>query len=122
MLNTCNSNSIFVPVSYLAVLQDLIMQHDKDTAPNKEFLAGIECKFSFGGNSQEMLLVTVNYWIFPQHLFNSLNDCEKFAQFFLDMGLPCVDDDCFIMSSATSLDGNPLQRVYYQNNWLSLIN
>lgn len=118
---SCNSNSIFLPISYLDMLQDMIDKHNASDTPNLEFLASIECKFSFGGlcsvnYDQDMLLVTVNYWIFPKYLFKYLDNTEKFAQFFLDMCLPCVDDDCAIMSSATSLDTNtPLDYVWFSN-------
>ncbi len=118
----CNSNSIFVPISYLDMLQNLFAQYNASNTPNKEFLGAIECKFSYSGLSgidyeQDMLLVTVNYWIFPKYLFHHLNDCEKFAQFFLDMDLPCVDDDCAIEASATSLDGTdtPMDYVWFNN-------
>lgn len=118
----CNSNSIFVPIQYLSMLQDLFAQYEASDTPNKEFLGEIECKFSYGDLAginyvQDRLLVTVNYWIFPKCLFKYLNDTQKFTQFYLDMELPCVDDDCAIMSSATSLDGTdtPLDFVWFNN-------
>lgn len=118
----CNSNSIFVPIAYLDMLQNMFAQYDASDTPNKEFLGEIECKFSHGSlagsnYTQDRLLVTVNYWVFPKYLFKYLNDLEKFAQFFLDMELPCIDDECAIMSSATSLDGTdtPMDFVWFNN-------
>jgi len=118
----CNSNSIFVPISYLVMLQDMFAQYEASDTPNKDFLGAIECKFSHSGLAgsdyeQDRLLVTVNYWVFPKYLYEYLNDLEKFAQFFLDMELPCIDDDCAIMSSATSTDGTdtPLEYVWFNN-------
>ena len=123
----CNSNSIFVPIQYLDMLQEMITKHDLSDDPNIEFLASIEGKFpmcAFGhpdSLNRDTLLLTVNYWIFPDYLYKHLNDPVAFAQFYLVMSLPCVDDDSSVRY-IQNLDGSPMDQVYFQNDWLAVNN
>jgi hypothetical protein len=117
-----NTTSIFVPVQYKPQVEAVIEYQNTKQGDNGEFIAAIECTFSFcnedwmpeEAKQPDILLVTTQWGVFKRVL-QEQTDPALLLAFFMDLELPQVNDDAYIRSAVQQQE---LGNVWYCNDWL----
>jgi hypothetical protein len=108
-----------VPVQYKKQIEAIIAyQNTQQSADNGEFIAAIECAFSFSSDDDvtdyDTLLVTIQESTYKR-IAKQLFDTDTLLNLLLDTTNPVEDDNLYI---GTAIERQNLGNIWFNRDWL----